>query len=32
MVDAKTHYSQVEQTLLALRIVTKKLCLYFQAH
>ena len=32
MVDSKTHYSQVEQTLLALRIVTKKLCLYFQAH
>ena len=32
MVDAKTQYSQVEQTTLALKIVTQKLHPYFQAH
>ena len=29
LVDAKTHYSQVEQTTLALRVAAKKLYLYF---
>lgn len=32
MVDAETCYSQVEQTALALRIVTRKFCPYFQAY
>ncbi|KAL6321821.1 hypothetical protein AAG906_035519 [Vitis piasezkii] len=32
LVDIKTHYSQVEQTTLALCVATKKLCPYFQAH
>ena len=29
LVDAKTHYSQVEQTTLALRVAAKKLYPYF---
>lgn len=32
LVDAKTHYSQVEQMTLSLCIVVKKFRLYFQAH
>ena len=32
LVDAKTHYSQVEQTTLALCVAVKKLYPYFQAH
>ena len=32
LVNAKTCYSQVKQTTLALRVATKKLCPCFQAH
>ncbi|KAL6335970.1 hypothetical protein AAG906_003595 [Vitis piasezkii] len=32
MVDAKTRYSKMEQTTLALKSVVQKLCPYFQAH
>ena len=32
LVNAKTRYSQVKQTTLALRVAAKKLCPYFQAH
>lgn len=32
LIDTETQHSQVEQIALALRIVAKKLHLYFQAH
>ena len=32
MVDVETQYSRMEQTTLALKNVTQKLRLYFQAH
>ena len=32
LADAETRYSHLEQAALALRVVTKKLYLYFQAH
>ena len=32
LADAETRYNHLEQAALALRVVTKKLHLYFQAH
>ena len=32
LADAETRYSHLEQAALALRVATKKLCPYFQAH
>ena len=32
LADAETQYSHLEQAALALRVATKKLCPYFQAH